>query len=65
MVVSQSATHELVIITGMSGAGKTVAIRSFEDLGKEWLPKCLFALSQVDAGAVSERNRTVTCASMC
>lgn len=26
-------TLELVIITGMSGAGKTVAVRSFEDLG--------------------------------
>ena len=25
--------HELVIITGMSGAGKTVAVQSFEDLG--------------------------------
>lgn len=25
--------HELVIITGMSGAGKTVAIQSFEDMG--------------------------------
>ena len=25
--------HEIVIITGMSGAGKSVAIRSFEDLG--------------------------------
>ncbi|MDN6346779.1 MAG: RNase adaptor protein RapZ, partial [Tetragenococcus koreensis] len=24
---------DLVIITGMSGAGKTVAIQSFEDLG--------------------------------
>ncbi len=24
---------ELVIITGMSGAGKTVAIQSFEDMG--------------------------------
>lgn len=30
---SSSHTHELVIITGMSGAGKTVAVRSFEDLG--------------------------------
>ena len=30
---SSSFTHELVIITGMSGAGKTVAVRSFEDLG--------------------------------
>jgi RNase adapter protein RapZ len=32
-VRSSSYTHELVIITGMSGAGKTVAIQSFEDLG--------------------------------
>ncbi|MGN7477935.1 RNase adapter RapZ [Solibacillus silvestris] len=30
---SSSYTHELVIITGMSGAGKTVAVQSFEDLG--------------------------------
>lgn len=30
---SSGFTHELVIITGMSGAGKTVAIQSFEDLG--------------------------------
>lgn len=29
----QGYTHELVIITGMSGAGKTVAVQSFEDLG--------------------------------
>ncbi|WP_088006489.1 RNase adapter RapZ [Indiicoccus explosivorum] len=28
-----SRTTELIIITGMSGAGKTVAIQSFEDLG--------------------------------
>lgn len=28
-----STTTQLVIITGMSGAGKTVAIQSFEDLG--------------------------------
>src|SRR6476660_9961172 len=26
-------TIEIVIITGMSGAGKTVAVQSFEDLG--------------------------------
>lgn len=32
-VGSSSFTHELVIITGMSGAGKTVAVQSFEDLG--------------------------------
>lgn len=28
-----ASTHELVVITGMSGAGKTVAVQSFEDLG--------------------------------
>ena len=28
-----AADIQLVIITGMSGAGKTVAIQSFEDLG--------------------------------
>ena len=28
-----SETLELVIITGMSGAGKTVAVQSFEDMG--------------------------------
>ena len=33
VVSSQHYGHELVIITGMSGAGKTVAIQSFEDLG--------------------------------
>lgn len=33
MKVSQQYTHELVIITGMSGAGKTVAVQVFEDLG--------------------------------
>jgi len=33
VVEGQQRTHELVIITGMSGAGKTVAIQSFEDLG--------------------------------
>lgn len=33
MTCSPHYSHELVIITGMSGAGKTVAIQSFEDLG--------------------------------
>lgn len=32
-MAGSSYTHELVIITGMSGAGKTVAVQSFEDLG--------------------------------
>lgn len=34
-MIRMSASHEtkLVIITGMSGAGKTVAVQSFEDLG--------------------------------
>lgn len=30
---NKSAETELIVITGMSGAGKTVAIQSFEDLG--------------------------------
>lgn len=29
----KQADVEIVIITGMSGAGKTVAVQSFEDLG--------------------------------
>lgn len=33
MESKQTQDSELVIITGMSGAGKTVAIQSFEDLG--------------------------------
>jgi UPF0042 nucleotide-binding protein len=33
METRQTQDSELVIITGMSGAGKTVAIQSFEDLG--------------------------------
>lgn len=31
---------QLVIITGMSGAGKTVAIQSFEDMGISVLIIC-------------------------
>lgn len=33
MEIQQKPETEVVIITGMSGAGKTVAIQSFEDLG--------------------------------
>ena len=32
-VEKETVDHRLVIITGMSGAGKTVAVQSFEDLG--------------------------------
>ena len=32
MMKNQNYSYELVIITGMSGAGKTVAVQSFEDL---------------------------------
>lgn len=31
--MESDSKHEVVIITGMSGAGKTVAVQSFEDLG--------------------------------
>lgn len=30
---SENVAQELIVITGMSGAGKTVAVQSFEDLG--------------------------------
>lgn len=30
---AKAPEYELVIITGMSGAGKTVAVQSFEDMG--------------------------------
>src|SRR5690625_2764684 len=33
IVKNNEAETKLLIITGMSGAGKTVAVRSFEDLG--------------------------------
>lgn len=33
MSTGQMNETQLVIITGMSGAGKTVAVQSFEDLG--------------------------------
>ena len=33
MSMNENHDIQLVIITGMSGAGKTVAIQSFEDLG--------------------------------
>ena len=33
MEIDMSEKIHLVIVTGMSGAGKTVAIQSFEDLG--------------------------------
>ena len=49
-------TIQLVIVTGMSGAGKTVAIQSFEDMGyftidnmpPALLPKIYWADSIVD-----------------
>lgn len=33
LIMTSSQETKLVIITGMSGAGKTVAVQSFEDLG--------------------------------
>lgn len=46
MSVNENHDIQLVIITGMSGAGKTVAIQSFEDLGYfcvDNLPPSFFA----------------------
>ena len=41
----------MVIITGMSGAGKTVAIQSFEDLG-------FFCVDNLPPNITSEISRT-------
>ena len=38
---------QLVMVTGMSGAGKTVAIQSFEDLG-------YFTIDNYATGALAE-----------
>src|SRR5699024_5925070 len=50
---------KLVIITGMSGAGKTVAIQSFEDLGYEdWLEEHILFLNASDEVLVSRYKET-------
>ncbi len=57
---SQSYTHEIVIITGMSGAGKTVAVQSFEDLGYYCIDNLPPALLTTFLALMKESGRNIT-----
>ena len=60
MVNSQSSTLEIVIITGMSGAGKTVAVQSFEDLGYYCIDNLPPALLTTFLALMRESKRKIT-----
>nr|WP_269748799.1 RNase adapter RapZ [Lysinibacillus timonensis] len=60
MVRSNSYTHEIVIITGMSGAGKTVAVQSFEDLGYYCIDNLPPALLTTFLALMKESERKIT-----
>ncbi|MFJ7668216.1 RNase adapter RapZ [Lysinibacillus sp. NPDC097195] len=60
VVDSQQCTHELVIITGMSGAGKTVAIQSFEDLGYYCIDNLPPALLTTFLTLLRDSGKTIT-----
>ncbi|MEK9199430.1 RNase adapter RapZ [Ureibacillus sp. 179-F W5.1 NHS] len=53
-------THEIVIITGMSGAGKTVAVQSFEDLGYYCIDNLPPALLTTFLALMKESERNIT-----
>lgn len=53
-------THEIVIITGMSGAGKTVAVQSFEDLGYYCIDNLPPALLTTFLALMRESERNIT-----
>lgn len=57
---NQDYTHELVIITGLSGAGKTVAVQSFEDLGYYCIDNLPPALLTTFFGLMKESGRRIT-----
>lgn len=52
--------HEIVIITGMSGAGKTVAVQSFEDLGYYCIDNLPPALLTTFLALMKESERNIT-----
>lgn len=56
----QESTHEIVIITGMSGAGKTVAVQSFEDLGYYCIDNLPPALLTTFLALMKESERNIT-----
>ncbi|HEY5851717.1 MAG TPA: RNase adapter RapZ [Lysobacter sp.] len=57
--MSETATSSLVIVSGMSGSGKSVALKTFEDLGyfcvdnlpADLLPQFVASVQQADEGA--------------
>src|SRR6476619_358408 len=51
---------KLVIITGMSGAGKTVAVQSFEDLGYYCIDNLPPALLTTFLALMKESERNIT-----
>lgn len=57
---SHICTHEIVIITGMSGAGKTVAVQSFEDLGYYCIDNLPPALLTTFLALMKESERNIT-----
>lgn len=57
---SKNYTHEVVIITGMSGAGKTVAVQSFEDLGYYCIDNLPPALLTTFLALMKESERHIT-----
>lgn len=60
MRTEQEFTHEIVIITGMSGAGKTVAVQSFEDLGYYCIDNLPPALLTTFLALMKESERNIT-----
>lgn len=57
---SEIYSHEIVIITGMSGAGKTVAVQSFEDLGYYCIDNLPPALLTTFLALMKESERNIT-----
>lgn len=53
-------TNEIVIITGMSGAGKTVAVQCFEDLGYYCIDNLPPALLNTFLALLKESERNIT-----
>lgn len=60
MAINNFYNHEIVIITGMSGAGKTVAVQSFEDLGYYCIDNLPPALLTTFLALMRESERNIT-----
>ena len=60
MAINNFYNHEIVIITGMCGAGKTVAVQSFEDLGYYCIDNLPPALLTTFLALMRESERNIT-----